>query len=112
MSGNPCLILEWSEALDWTTLFSRKPLSVVTRPEPVCIPVERRPAMLQPDRATAEQEALRLAQLMPEKRFAILEVVGEARSAEVPSHVTVSGQVWLTRKVATLVDVDDSQIPF
>jgi hypothetical protein len=68
--------------------------------------------MLQPDRETAEAEAKRLALEHPSKRFAVFEAAVVGLAVDVPSHVTVSGAVWLTRKVAALVEIDDSEVPF
>ena len=90
--SNPCLILEWSDAINWTTLIGE-----VRR-------IPGQPTMLQPDRATAEAEAQRLASRHPDKRFAIFEACVEARTTEVPSHVTVGGEVWMTRRVPVLVE--------
>jgi hypothetical protein len=70
--SNPCLILEWSDASDWSGLFTGNPQNAL-RAEPLRIPGARRPAILQPDRATAEAEAKRLAHAHPGKRFAVFE---------------------------------------
>lgn len=111
MSGNPCLILEWSDAEEWLPLFgSEKDKFLGT--VPVRIPAGRSPAVVQPNRTVAEAEAKRLAAAHPGKRFAIFEALLVGMTADVPSHVTVSGDVWLTRRVPVLVDIDDSQVPF
>jgi hypothetical protein len=112
MSGNPCLILEWSESHEWAGLFTGVAGGGVRQPEPLRIPQERRPVMLQPDRKTAEEEAKRLAMAHPGKRFAIFEAQVESRRVEIASHVTVKGEVWMTRPAAALCEIDDGQIPF
>lgn len=110
MSGNPCLILEWSEASGWPSMFGE--IGVLLASKPLRIPQERRPAVVQPDRETAEREAKRLAQCHPGKRFAIFEAHVEGRTVEVASHINLKGEVWMTRKVPALLEIDDSEIPF
>lgn len=100
--SNPCLILEWSDSANWASLVA------TTRR----IPEGAQPKMLQPDRATAEAEAERLALRFPTKRFAVFEAAVEARVTTVPSHINLQGEVWASRQVAVLVDIDDEQVPF
>lgn len=109
-TGNPCLILEWSDAANWPDLCDSTPRRLGTAP--LRIPMGGMPTVLQPDRETAEREAKRLAAEHPEKTFAVFECHVVARAVDVPSHVTLSGRVWQTRKVPTLLEVDDSEIPF
>ena len=107
--SNPCLIHEWSESQEWTNPWTHcAPLN----PAPIKIPAGRGPAVLQPDRRTAEAEAKRLAAAHPGKRFAIFEAVLEARTVEMPTHVTVGGLVFQHRQVPVLLAVDDNLIPF
>ena len=83
MSGNPCLILELSDAGDWPSLYSH--LGQRLGLDPLRIPEGRKPAMLQPNRAIAEAEAKRLAAIHPGKRFAVFEAHVVATTVEVPS---------------------------
>ena len=109
MDSNPCLILEWSDAWsEWPGLFSGQ----VQKAEPLRIPVERRPAILQPDRETAEAEAKRLAAQHPGKHFAVFGAQVVGITVDVPSHITVSGKVWQTHRVPAVLAIDDSEIPF
>ena len=110
MSGNPCVIIEWSESDTWPSLFTHQPNGL--NRDPVHIPEARRPTMLQPDRATAEAEAQRLAMKYPAKRFTIFEAAVLATTATIPSHITVKGEVWATRVVPVLLAIDDDTIPF
>lgn len=112
-AGNPCLIVEVSEAQDWGAAFCPdRGARQVAGTRPVLIPEARRPAILQPDRAVADAEAKRLALRLPERRFMIFEARAVAMTTRVPSHITVSGKVWDTRTIAVLADVDDDQVPF
>lgn len=109
----PCLIVECTEAHQWPGLFSDIAGGRLAQPEPLRIPTERRPGMLQPDRATAEAEAKRLAQQHPDKRFVIFEAAAAATTVRVPTHTTVSGQPWGERTVPVLLDIgEDDGVPF
>jgi hypothetical protein len=110
MSGNPCLIVEWSAATDWPTLTGMQVARIDG--SPLRIPVDARPTVMQPSRTIAEQEAKRLAAVHPDKRFAIFEAQAVATGVDVPTHVTVGGHVWASRKVPVLLEIDDSEIPF
>lgn len=110
MSGNPCLILEWSEVEEWAGLHGLAHNAL--QPGPRSIPQHRRPAVLQPNRAIAEAEAERLAAAHPGSRFAVFEATHVAMTVDVPSHVNVKGEVWMSRRVPTLVEIDDSEVPF
>lgn len=110
MSGNPCLILEWSDAEEWPGLHGLTPNAL--RPGPRSIPQNRKPAVMQPNRTVAEAEAKRLALAHPGKRFAVFEATHIAMTVDVPSHVTVSGNIWQSRKMPALLEIDDSEIPF
>lgn len=113
MSGGPCLIVDVSEAQEWGAAFPPDRGAVqVAGIRPALIPQARRPTILQPDRATAEAEARRLALAHPSGRFMLFEASTVAMATSVPSHVTVSGQVWDHRTVAVLVEIDDDQVPF
>jgi len=112
MTGNPCLILEWSAAGDWPRLYAN---GDGLERWPLRIPADARPTVLQPDRASAEAEARRLAELHHGKCFAVFEAQAVATAVELPTHVTVSGCVWASRMVGTLIDIDDpdsDDIPF
>lgn len=103
------LVVEISELENWTPLVQRRGF---VAPRPRHVPENRRPTVLQPDYETAISEAKRLAQMHPGKRFAIFRATELAMTVDVPSHITVGGQVWLSRKVATVLEIDDSMIPF
>lgn len=53
----PCLIVECSDAHEWPGLWSAEVMQRLKNNEPQRIPPARRPAVLQPDRKTAEAEA-------------------------------------------------------
>jgi len=104
------MILEISESGDWQT----HPASPRLVSSPLQIPPNRRPTMLQPDRETAEREALRLAREHPRGRFVVFEAVAAGITAKVPTHTTLSGKVVAERDIATLVHFkdEDDGIPF
>lgn len=100
----PCLIVDVTDA------WNQAPY----RPEGCeLIPHESRPTVKQPDRATAEKEALRLAGQFPSRRFAIFEAVAMASTVEVPTHVSLDGKAIFRGRMPVLafVDVDDG-VPF
>lgn len=106
MDDLPHLILEVSSAEEWPQLF---PYMRAKR-----IPEVRRPVALQPSRAVAEQEAKRLAERHPGKRFAVFAPVVVGMTITVPTHVNLRGEVKLSRTQAAIVGVDDgeAEIPF
>lgn len=108
MSGNPCLILEWSEADQWPGLFGA--VSSVLAAKPLRVPDARRPAVLQPNREIAEREAKRLAERHPGRHFAVFEAQMVATTVEIPTHTTVGGKVWASRKVPALLTVEDDDV--
>lgn len=109
----PCLIVDCTEAHEWPGMWSAEVMQRLKNNEPQRVPVERRPTMLQPDRATAEAEAQRLARAHPTRRFVIFEAAAAAVTVKVPTHTTVSGQPWGERTVAVLLDIgEDDGIPF
>lgn len=101
------IIIEMSEAEQWP--------SAEWAPSKV-IPAVRRPTMLQPDRETAEREALRLTEMHPGRRFVVFAPVSAGVTAKIPTHVTLGGKVFAERHQATLVEFgeepDDDGIPF
>jgi len=56
----------------------------------------KRPTVIQPDRDTAEREAVRLANANPGHRFAVFTVVGVVETTTVPTHITLGGKVIST----------------
>ena len=100
--SNPCVIIEISDIDQWHSAHGGGKK----------LPADGRPTVLQPDREIAEAEAKRLAKYHPEKRFCVLEAKVVAQAIDVPSHITVSGKVWNTRREALLLEVDDTELPF
>lgn len=107
----PCLIVDCTEAHEWPDIGGRPGPHLHDKPQRM--PADKRPTMLQPDRATAEAEAQRLARAHPSRRFVIFEAAAAAVTVKVPTHTTVSGQPWGERTVAVLLDIgEDDGIPF
>jgi hypothetical protein len=100
--SNPCVIIEISDIEQWAGAFGGGKK----------LPMDGRPTILQPDRETAEAEAKRLAKLHFGKHFCVLEAQVVAKAIDLPSHITVSGNVWNTRREAVLLTVDDEEVPF
>lgn len=98
----PCVIIDVTGFDDWpTSNFGTKQLG------------RNAPTVLQPSRETAEREAARLAKAHPGKRFAVFAVTTLAEAREVPTHVTLGGQVLQRRLEAFVTPVTDAdQIPF
>lgn len=109
----PCLIVECSEAEIWPSLFTGEPLRAGPG-GPVRIPQARQPAILQPDRETAEREAMRLAGGKGAgKVFVIFEAVAAARLVTVHSHTTLGGKLTGEQLLPrVLVIGKDDRIPF
>lgn len=99
-----CLIIETSDSENWpSTWFSSRLRE---------LPSNRRPTILQPDRKTADAEAMRLARQHPGKVFAVFEARAVARCVEVPQHVTLGGEVVGRSMMPVLSDIDPSERPF
>ncbi|MBL8370033.1 MAG: hypothetical protein JNK28_01440 [Burkholderiaceae bacterium] len=96
-----CLILETS----WYDRFTSDRLQKVP---PLLVPT-----VVQPDRETAEREALRLAREHPGKTFVVFQASVGAVGRRVPSHITLGGQVVREHIVTELADIEgDQDIPF
>ena len=110
----PCLIVECSQAEAWPALATGEPLRVAGA-GPVRIPQDRRAAVLQPDRDTAEREAKRLADRAgPGRIFVIFEAVAAARLVAVHSHTTLGGKLTGEQLLPRVLDLgeDGGDIPF
>lgn len=111
----PCLIVECSEAEAWPSLYTGEPPRFGTT-GPVRIPQARQPAILQPDRETAEREAMRLAQTKGAgKVFVIFEAVAAARMVTVHSHTTLGGKLTGEQLLPRVLDLGEDnldEIPF
>jgi hypothetical protein len=103
MNGNFCLILDVTEVLTWAPHMGTKRTH---------IPSGMQPTVLQIDRDNAAEEAKRLAAAHPDRSFAIFEAIQLAMTIEVPSHITMSGEIWRTEKRVHLVAVDEAEVPF
>lgn len=102
----PCLILDVTDAFEAIT--GVYGVSGCER-----IPADRRPTVLQPDREEAEKEALRLAARFPGRRFAVFAAAALAQTIDVPTHVSISGQVLVAGKSASLAKIGpDDEVPF
>lgn len=77
------------------------------------IPLRYRPTVLQGDRASAEREMERLQRVHPGCRFVAFEAVAVSTITEVPTHVTLGGQVVGIQRQVRIVDLGvDDGIPF
>lgn len=82
----------------------------------VLIPANKRPTVLQADRARAEHEVLRLAREHPDGLFVLYAPVAIAKRVPEASHVNLRGEVMRTNSVARLLTIvdgpDDNDVPF
>lgn len=101
----PCVIVEMSDLVGWPG-FAHLPSSIRQ------IPAHRRPAVLQPNRATAEREATRLARMHPAGRFVIFEAVAVGQRVEIPTHTNLRGDVLIRRSEPAVLELDHTDIPF
>lgn len=82
------------------------------------IPANKRPTVLQPDRAAAEGECLRLARQHMGGLFVLFAPVALARRVPEASHVNLRGEVLRTSNVVRLLPIlgapgiDDPDVPF
>lgn len=77
------------------------------------VPPLHAPTVVQPDRETAEREALRLAREHPGKTFVVFQACIAAVGRRVPSHITLGGQVVREHIVPALTAIEgDQDIPF
>lgn len=110
MNTSPCLIVDITDLDQWPNFYNAAaPVPLAGCPQR--IPQDRQPTVLQPSEKVAIEEARRLALRFPGHRFAIFEARLMGLAADVPSHVTVSGQVFQTCKVARIVEIGD-WVPF
>ena len=107
--SNPCLIVDITEADQWPNIWCPDRSTLGT--QPVRMPAKCQPTVLQPNEQTAIEEARRRANAHPGRRFAIFEAKLVGMTVEVPSHVTVGGEVFQRTKVARIVELGDG-IPF
>lgn len=101
--SNPCLIVDVTDIDTWPTRLGGNQ-----------IPDVRRPTQLQPSREIAEAEALRLNKLHPHHRFVVFEAQTMTKAIDVPTHVSMTGQVLLSGNIPRLVCINDPDdlIPF
>jgi len=97
------VVIELSDAPDWQPRHGAR-----------MIPSDRRPTMLQPSRIIAEQEALRLARELPGRKFVVFEAVATSVEAEIPTHITLGGEVVQKRRQVGIAQLEDpdSDLPF
>ncbi len=106
----PCLILEWTGAAAWPAL-DHLPQLAGGRPQ-MKIPPGCLYGALQPNRASAEAEAKRLAAAYPDRQFAVFAACSVAQMVVVPSSITRDGETWGQRNIPVVLAMDDSQIPY
>ncbi len=76
------------------------------------IPEEKRPTVIQGDRATAERELLRLAERHPRGHFVLFTATHRAVAVKTPTHVTLGGTPVICTTVHRLAALSDNEIPF
>lgn len=109
----PCLIVDCTDSHEWPGLYSSVAGGRPLNPEPLRVPTDKRPTILQPDRKTGEAELQRLALRYPGRRFVLFDAAVAAVTTRVPTHTTVSGQPWGERSIALLLSIgEDDGIPF
>lgn len=98
-----CVIIEMEGAHDWPEAFAF-----------TIIPADKRPTALQPNRSAAEQEAKRLAERNPGRRFVVLEAVAVGMQISVPTHVNIEGVTLISGRVPAVMSLGDAddEIPF
>lgn len=80
-----CVVVDVTDFDQWPTHYGS-----------TVIAVGKRPTVIQPDRETAEREAVRLAQANPGHRFAVFTFAGVVETTTVPTHITLGGKVVST----------------
>lgn len=107
----PCLIVDCTDSPEWSGRLGE--LNAYVHSCPQRLPDDKRPTILQPSRAVAEAEALRLAAAHPDRRFVVFEAAAAAITTTVPTHTTINGAPWGERRVAVLLDLGaDDGVPF
>ncbi len=79
------------------------------------IPANKRPTVLQADRAASEREALRLASVHADGLFVLFAPVSLAKRVPEATHVNLRGEVLRTAGVARLLQIglsEDDDLPF
>lgn len=82
-----CVVLDVTDSDQWSQPYGG-----------LLIPVHKRSTVVQPDRETAEREAVRLAQAHPGHHFAVFALLGIVESKEIPTHTTLGGTVMATAR--------------
>lgn len=109
----PCLIVDCTDSHEWLGLFTSVAGGRPLHPEPLRVPADKKPTMLQPDRKTGEAELQRLALAHPGRRFVLFEAALAGQTVKVPTHTTISGKPWGERTIAVMLSIgNDDGIPF
>ncbi len=75
------------------------------------IPATKQPTVLHTTRTSAEGEALRLSRTTS-GHFVVFEAVAMAMRVDVPTHVGLSGRVFMSQSEARIARLDADDIPF
>ncbi len=99
--GKPCMILDITAEMYW------QPFKSCRR-----IDQQHLATVLHPSREVAEEEALRLTNAHPGRRYAVFEVVSAVHTVKVPTQVSWQGKVQAEQSLVQLVKIEDDDVPF